>query len=286
MTSGGEKLEIGKWLRGARTRLASLSDTAALDAQVLLAHVLGKPRAWVFAHAEEELSKSLLARLETDLGRLESGEPLPYVLGKWEFFGLGFSVTPDVLIPRPETELLVEGAISWLKCHPDRRSVADVGTGSGCIAISLAVHNRDLRVWAGDISQAALEVAIMNARQHGVEDRITFAQSDLLSGLEGPFDLICANLPYIPTETLRTLPVYGREPDLALDGGPTGISQIGRLIGETRDKLNPGGKLLLEIEARQGEQASQIARVAFPEARIRVVPDLAGHDRLLTVEAV
>lgn len=215
---------------------------------------------------------------------MERGEPLPYVLGQWEFFGLGFLVTPDVLIPRPETELLVEGAISWLRDHPDRRSAADIGTGSGCIAISLAVHVRDLQVWAGDISQAALEVAKMNARQHEVEKRITFAQSDLLSGTKEPFDLVCANLPYIPTETLRRLPVYGREPDLALDGGSTGIFQIRRLIQETRAKLSPGGKLLLEIEARQGGEASQIAREAFPEARIQVIPDLAGHDRLLIVE--
>lgn len=286
MTSGGVRLEIGNWLSQAQKRLASFSDTATLDVQVLLAHVLGKSRAWVLAHAEEVLSNSLLVRLETDLGRLESGEPLPYVLGKWEFFGLGFSVTPDVLIPRPETELLVERALNWLQGHSDRRSIADVGTGSGCIAISLAFHIRDLQVWAGDISQAALEVAKMNARQHGVEKRIAFAQSDLLSGGEGPFDLICANLPYIPTETLRTLAVYGREPELALDGGPTGMSQMGRLMQDTVAKFSPGGLLLLEIEARQGQQASQIARNVFPEARIQVFPDLAGHDRLLTVETL
>src|SRR3990170_8838474 len=134
------------------TRLASISDTPALDASVLIAHVINKPRTWVMAHPEITLTTGQQKNLDDSLARLESGESFPYVLGHWEFFGLDFDITPDVLIPRPETELLVEKAIAWLQESPVRRTVADVGTGSGAIAISIAVNVPDVRVLATDIS--------------------------------------------------------------------------------------------------------------------------------------
>ncbi len=170
------------------------------------------------AHPEALLTPKRAAALETLVVRLESGEPLPYVLGSWEFFGLEFEVTPDVLIPRPETELLVERAIVWLQAHPDRRHAADVGTGSGCIGIALAANVPDLQVMATDISSAAVEMARRNAVKNGVGRRMEFLCCDLFPP-EVEFDLIVANLPYIPTKTLHKLPIYGREPTMALDGG-------------------------------------------------------------------
>src|SRR6266487_1194296 len=134
------------------TSLASISDTPALDASVLLAHIVRKPRTWVLAHPELTLKTEEQNRLNASLARLESGEPFPYVLGHWEFFGLDFDITPDVLIPRPETELLVEKAIAWLQEYPGRRTVADVGTGSGAIAVSIAVNVPDINILATDIS--------------------------------------------------------------------------------------------------------------------------------------
>jgi release factor glutamine methyltransferase len=164
--------------------------------------------------------------------RFENGEPLPYILGHWEFLGIEFGITPEVLIPRPETELLVEKAIAWLQESPVRRTVADVGTGSGIIAVSVAVHIPDAQVLATDISYQALRVARANARKFDVSSRIDFIQCDILPQhpdplpTQGHFDLICANLPYIPTESLHRLPIYQREPTIALDGGEDGLDLL------------------------------------------------------------
>jgi release factor glutamine methyltransferase len=269
--------------------LAQTSDTPALDASVLLAHVLHKPRTWVMAHPEVTLTTQQKKQLDDSLARLERGEPFPYVLGHWEFFGMDFDVTPEILIPRPETELLVEKAIAWLQESPIRRTVADIGTGSGVIAISIATHVPDAYVLATDISGAALGVARKNAIKFDVIHRIDFLQCDLLPYYIDPlptdrhFDLICANLPYIPTETLRNLPVYGREPTLALDGGSDGMEAIRRLLDIVPGWLAPHGMLLLEIEATRGLQALHIASDMFSEATIHLHQDLAGQDRLLEI---
>ncbi len=163
----------GAWLADARPRLLPVSEEPALEAQVLLAHVLGKPRAWVMAHPEAALTIEQDSELCRLLERRLNGEPLPYLLGHWEFFGLRFKVTPDVLIPRPETELLVEKGLAWLKEHPWRRLAVDVGTGSGCIAISLAHRVMDLHVIAVDISRPALKVAQENIIDHHVQERVS-----------------------------------------------------------------------------------------------------------------
>ena len=203
--------------------LKEISETPLLDTQVLLAHILGKTRSWVLAHPEQQLSPQEIEEFNRSIKKLKEGIPLPYVLGQWEFFGLEFTLTPDVLIPRPETELLVEQAIDWLYANPERRWAADVGTGSGCIAVTLAHKIEDLKLTAGDISMEALRVAITNAMRHSVEQRIHFVQADLTPPSENPYDLICANLPYIPSSELIKLQVFGREPSLALDGGRDGL---------------------------------------------------------------
>ena len=164
------------FLSDLTTRLTPISDTPALDASVLIAHIVGKPRTWVMAHLDLTLTTEQQDQLDVSLKRLERGEPLPYVIGKWEFFGLEFDLTPDVLIPRPETELLVEKAIAWLQANPQRRTLADVGTGSGAIAVSLAVNNPHVNILATDISPGALQVAKRNAQKHGVSDRVEFVQ--------------------------------------------------------------------------------------------------------------
>ena len=271
------------------TRLAPISDTPDLDASVLLAHILKKPRTWVMAHPELTLTPEQQKQVEDSLIQLESGEPFPYVLGHWEFFGLEFDVTPDVLIPRPETELLVEKAIAWLQASAVRRTVADVGTGSGVIAVSIALNVPDVQILATDISLEALEVARQNAIKFDVIDRIDFVQCDLLPyhidslPTESHFDLICANLPYIPTDTLRQLPIFGREPSLALDGGPDGLDLIRRLLTMAPRWLAPNGMMLMEIEATRGIQALNMACDMFSEGIIHLHQDLAGRDRLLEI---
>ena len=269
-------------------RLSSKSEKPALEASILLAHITGKPRTWVRAHPELTLTVEQHQHLEDSLARLERGESFPYVLGHWEFFGLDFEVTPDVLIPRPETELLVEKAIIWLNKHPDKRSIVDVGTGSGAIAISLAVNVTNAKLLATDISPKALEVAKRNARKHSVEDRTIFIECDLLptstTNRQPAFDILCANLPYIPTQILHTLSVYGREPTLALDGGMDGLDLIHKLMKIVTKSISNDRLLLFEIESSTGAQALTLANIMFPDARIQLHQDLAGHDRLLEIQ--
>ena len=260
------------------------TDTPSLDAQVLLAHVCGRDRGWILAHPEYTLDPEETLRLADGLAQLMAGVPLPYVLGSWEFYGLDFKVTPQVLIPRPETELLVDTALKWLQARPERRKAAEAGTGSGCIAISLAVNLPDLEFTVTDISPPAAAIARENAVRHQVASRVRVLVGDLLEDLPGPFDLIAANLPYIPSQTLRQLPVFRREPVLALDGGEDGLDLIARLIEQSAQKLSPGGITLLEIEAGQGAQSQALAAEHFPKAVITVLRDLAGLDRLLTIQ--
>ncbi len=280
----------------ARRREGSNAD-AGLETQVLLAHALGKPRAWVLAHPEGILTPQQQRQLTRLLGGLAQGTPLPYLTGFQEFFGLSFEVTPDVLIPRPETELLVERALSWLRAHPGRRRAADVGTGSGCIAVSLAHHVANLRILAVDRSWAALQISRRNAARHEVASQITFLQGDLLSAAfsggqgqpavpaaSGPLDLVCANLPYIPSQALSNLPVVKYEPRLALDGGPDGLHPIRSLLGGAPRWLAPGGLLLLEMQFDQGEAITTLAQARLPSAQITVHKDLAGLPRLVEVE--
>lgn len=271
-------------------RLAPLSDTPHLDASVLLAHLVGKPRTWVLAHPEAALTAEQRAALESALARLARGEALPHVLGRWEFYGLDLELTPEVLIPRPETELLVERAIRWLRRSPRRRLVADVGTGCGCIAVAVAMNVPAAHIIATDISLAALNVAARNVRKYGLARRVDLVQCDLLPPHPEPlptasrFDLICANLPYIPTRTLRRLPVYRRAPSAALNGGADGLDLIRRLLHIAPQWLAPGGMILLEIEASQGLAALSLVYDAFEHARVSLHQDLAGHDRLVRIE--
>ena len=281
--------QISAFLEQTASRLSPISETPELDARVLLANVLNKSRSWVEAYPETLLTRSQLASAKKALARLESGEPLPYVLGHWEFFGLDLAITPDVLIPRPETELMVERAIKWLEAASERRTIADVGTGCGCIAVAIAKHIPDAKIIATDISRPALEVARRNATRQRVTKQVDFIQCDLLPAYPEPlptdlhFDLICANLPYIPTRTLHELPVYEREPTLALDGGLDGLDIVRRLLKIAPEWLAPNGMILLEIEASQGMTAVSLAYDAFDNAEIHLHQDLAKKDRLVEI---
>jgi release factor glutamine methyltransferase len=278
------EITIQELLKQLTERLQAHSQTATLDAQVLVAHHLSKPRAWVLAHPEVRVKKEDIRKISQSASQIEAGEPLPYILGHWEFFGLDFALTPQVLIPRPETELLVEKAIQWLQQHPRKQHVADVGTGSGCIGISLAKHIPGLHILLTDISAAALDVARLNAEKHLVLGRLEFKQADLLEDIPGTFDLICANLPYIPTSTISQLPVGAGEPRSALDGGDDGLEVIARLLDQAAGQLASGGLMLLEMEASQGMRLMATAKRAYPQSRIQIHKDLAGLDRCLEIE--
>jgi release factor glutamine methyltransferase len=295
MDSGAGLTTVAAALEQSAKRLKNLGDTPELDAQVLLAEILSRPRSWLPAHPEAKLDDHILEKLENSLQRLEAGVPLAYVLGKWQFFGMTYEVTQDVLIPRPETELLVERAVSWLqeKLEGGRACCAlDIGTGSGCIAVSLAVHVPRVQVFATDLSMVALSVARRNATRLLGDDRVTMVRADLFPGktaegteeLPDRYDLVIANLPYIPTRALAGLAVSTREPALALHGGEDGLDLIRRVLDAAPDHLAKDGLLLLEIEASQGEAVTALAANAFPQAMVHLHQDLTGRDRMVEIQ--
>ena len=278
------KNNIAACLAEARVALANRAEQPYMEAQALLARTLEKSRVWVLTHGEVELSPDELARLNNLVGRRVAGEPLPYLLERWEFYGLEFEVSRAVLIPRPETEVLVELGLAWLKAHPGPQRGADVGTGSGCIAATLAKLVPDLKICALDISMAALQVARRNCKRLGVLAQVQGVQGHLLTAVRGPMALICANLPYIPSSTLQGLAVRLNEPVLALDGGPDGLRLIEPLLAQAVTRLASGGRMLLEIETSQATRAPTLARQYFPDAQISVKTDLAGLPRVVVID--
>lgn len=292
--AASSELENETTLRQALTWAAHrfsplITDTPRLDAELLLAHCLDWDRARLHAHPEQSLNADQRRAFEALTHRHAQGEPLAYILGCQEFFGLDFFVNEQVLIPRPETELLVEEAIAWLQIRePDckRLVVADVGAGSGIIAVSLAVACPRLTLYATDISTGALQIAARNAKRHGVADRVQFIPGDLLAPLPEPAHLISANLPYVSQAEMAQLPphIARFEPRQALDGGPDGLTVVERLLAQAQDHLRPEGLILLEIGAAQGDAALACARRHFPAALIHVRQDYAARDRLLIIQ--
>jgi release factor glutamine methyltransferase len=251
--------------------------------RLLLEHVLQLNHASLVAHGDRPLSSGEEAAFRRLLERAREHEPIPYLTGKVEFYGLELHVNPVVLIPRPETELLVEVALAWARPR-GTLSLVDVGTGSGCIAIALAVHLSQANIQAVDVSAAALAVARLNAMRH-CPGRVRLVQGELLAAVTEPVDLIVANLPYVAADEWRVVDqsVSRYEPRLALDGGSDGLALIRPLLAAAPDRLRPGGMVLLEIGWQQGEAVSRLARKAFPAAEIVVRTDFADHDRLVII---
>jgi len=278
-------IDLQKWENATIHRLQGITEFPYIESQVLLSFTLNQRREWIIAHPDIPLSENELSRLEGYVQRLIHGEPLPYITGTQAFYGLDFIVNADVLIPRPETELLVEEAVSWLHDHSDRHKVLDMGTGSGIIAISLADQVPGIKVTAADVSPAALEVARVNADRMKVTDRVQIVQSNLFEHIPLSFDLIAANLPYIPTKTLSQLPVSRFEPLLALDGGPDGLGVIRKFLNEAQEHLQPSGIILMEIESDQGEVVVELARNRWAEESIRLLADYAGLPRVVIIQS-
>ncbi len=272
---------VGEALEGASLQLQPHSDSPSSDAQLLLRETIGKPRAWILAHPESELRSDQLAKFKTSLAELQSGAALPHVLGWWEFYGRRFQLEPQVFIPRPETELLIEHALN--RSAP-ATSILDVGTGSGCIAVTLALELPESRVIASDLSWKALKVARRNIDDYDAGQQIMLVNSSLVDAFAGPFDLVCANLPYIPTVQLAQLEVARKEPRIALDGGSLGTEFIYEALERLPGILAKGGCALFEIDPDQAAGVIDQARLSFPLAELRIEEDLSGRDRLLVIE--
>ncbi|NWG15474.1 MAG: peptide chain release factor N(5)-glutamine methyltransferase [Chloroflexi bacterium] len=278
MPSVTKSLTVGAALSAVRGRVPGY------EAHALLGALLQTDRAALLAHPERPLTPEQADRFAALVGRLAAGEPLPYLVGRQAFYDRDFFVTPDVLIPRPETELLIEEALAFARRQPDLTMV-DVGTGSGALAVTLAARLPAARVIATDISPAALEVARRNAEQHAA--RVDLLPGDLLQPLierQIKVNLLLANLPYIASGDLPALAVSRHEPRLALDGGADGLDLIRRLLVQAPAVCHPGARLLLEIGADQGAAALALVLAAFPAASARLLRDLAGHDRAICAD--
>ncbi len=273
-----EETTVEAALQKARAALVA-SGTADLDAQVLLAHVLGCERAFLFAHPEASLDFQTSMQFQSLLQRRAFGEPMAYILGAQGFYDLELKVTPSVLVPRPETELLLEEALQLTADSPGA-TVADIGTGSGALAVTLARHRPQCTVYATDISADALEVARDNAREHCA--RVSFFRGHLAQPLTErgiKADLLMANLPYIASDELDTLPVSQWEPRQALDGGPDGLAYIRTLLQQAPRICRAGAYVLLEIGADQGAAVSRLI-LDLLGADCCVLKDYAGLDRI------
>jgi len=288
-----------------------------LAAELLLMHALGRDRAWIYSHPEESLDPAVTQKFLALIARRAAGEPVQYLTGKQEFWGLEFEVTPAVLIPRPETEHVMEVALArlgerGLKIHMEtgapreKLRVADVGTGSGCLAVALAWELPHAEVFATDISAPALEVARRNAARQGVAGRVHFMQCDLLTGFvhadpasvgarhavpasaerESQFDLIVSNPPYIARKKAYQLQreVRDHEPHAALFGGPTGVEMYQRLIDQARDRLRHRGILVLELGHDSAEHVRKIFDAQPEWINVAITMDLAGIPRVLAAE--
>lgn len=272
-------------LAEATQRLRSAGiETARLDAEVLMMYVLGEDRAALYRSLPDPLPVDAAGRFFALVERRAAGEPVAYLTGTREFYGLPFLVTPATLIPRPETEFLVSWARDRIQQASERSVAVDVGTGCGAIAIALArALGEDWRVLlvASDISREALRVARAN-RDRLAPGRVHLVCGDLLAWCRGPVDLVTANLPYLRPDQAHAGIAY--EPALALFAGSDSFALYRTLLEQARTRLSPRGAIVCEIDPSQRQRALETAQAFFPEAKIRVLPDLAGHDRYLTIE--
>jgi release factor glutamine methyltransferase len=253
-----------------------------LESEVLLRCVLQVDRASFFLNIDEVLTPQKEIEYQQWIQRRLQGEPLAYIIHNREFYYLDFYVDTRVLIPRPETEMLVEQAIQFAQNHPVS-TIADIGTGSGAIAVSLSVHLPKVNILATDISASALEVARINCQKHNVDKRISLIQGDLLDALPEPVDVLISNLPYVTSSEVAQMPSAKFEPLLALDGGEDGLDQVFKLCRQLATKIKPGGCVLLELGLGQSQKVTELLKVLFPSSLIEVLPDLAGINRAIRI---
>ncbi len=257
-------------------------EDAPLEAELLLRDALKIGRVQLYLELDRPLSPEQKDAFWQRIERRLNHEPSAYITGHREFYGLDFYVDSTVLIPRPESELLVEKALELAR-NRTLSAIAEVGTGCGAIAISLALNLPKAKIYATDISAPALKVALSNCRRHGVADRVCLVCGDMLDPLPEPVDLIVANLPYVRESELLSASPASFEPGLALNGGSDGLEKIRRLCRQAGDRLHPGGLLLLEFGEGQGEVLTAFLHDLFPSAQIEISPDLRGIDRVVSL---
>lgn len=268
--------------RGREILAANNIEDAPLECELLLRHALKISRVQLYLDINRQLNPEKNEIFRNLIERRLNGEPTAYITKHREFYGLDFYVDTRALIPRPESEILVEKALEYARNHPVS-TIADIGTGCGAIAISLALNLPQAKVYATDISASALEVARFNCQKHGVTDRICLLQGDMLNPVPEPVDIIVANLPYVEESELPQMQLPNSEPMLALNGGSNGLEKIYQLCQQASDKLHTGGCLLLEIGQGQKRAVTTFLYNLFPSAGIEVTPDLSDIDRVVSL---
>ena len=282
-------MTLGEVLQSVTQALLEASmDDARMEAELLLGHVLRMSRAQLYTEPGRNLSTAETKDLRRLVRRRLSHEPTAYILGHCGFYGIEFHIDHGVFIPRPETELLVEKAIELARriyCPGKQMIIADIGTGCGAIAVSLALALPQARIYATDISASALQLAERNCRRHAVDGQVELLSGDLLDPLPHPVDMIVANLPYIKNSEFEDLSpeIVDFEPTVALAGGEDGLDRIGQMLEQMPGKLNDGACLLLEIGRGQGDAVTSLIDSYFPQADIELIPDLGGIDRVVQV---
>lgn len=270
-------------LHRAREVLATNSiEDASLEGEILLRHALNVDRVRLYSERDHELSAEQEKGFWHLIQRRLNGEPAAYIIRHREFYGLDFYIDRRVLIPRPETELLVEKALELAQTRTIA-AIADIGTGCGAIAISLALNLPRIKIYASDVSADALEVARINCQKHGVVDRIQLLHGDMLEPLPEPVDLITANLPYVTKGEISRSGLADFEPRIALDGGADGLDKIRQLCQQVADKLSRRGCMLLEIGQGQGRVVTSLMQRCFPSASVEIIPDLQGIERIVSL---
>ncbi len=286
-------MTIKQWLKDAQDALAEQGiSSAALDSQLLLSRVLEQERAYLLSHPDQALPQEQCEIATLLLKRRLAFEPMAFILEQKEFFGLQLKTDSRALIPRGESETLVEAALEWLKAHPGTKTIAEVGTGSGAIILALAQTIPDHRYYATELSAEALALAQENAHRLNL-NTITFLQGNLgtpllKAGLENQVDVLITNLPYIPTDLLTSLDptVTYFEPNLALDGGSDGLDLYRHFLPQAQQLLTSHGLMLLEHDFDQGEAMRALVAMAFPDATISIKQDYLGHDRAIVCEGI
>ena len=280
---------LSEALQSATQALQGTSiDDASVEAELFLGHVLSMNKTQLHTQPERNLTPTETRHLWRLVRRRLDHEPNAYIIGHCEFYGIDFFIDSHTFIPRPETELLVEEAVELAhRTYPPGKeiTIADIGTGCGAIAISLALALPQAAIYATDISASALQVAEMNCRRQGVDSRVELLKGNLLEPLPQPVDMMVANLPYIKDCEFRDLSPEIRdfEPTIALAGGEDGLDKIQQMLEQMPGKLNYGACFLLEIGQGQGEMATSLVKGYFPQASIELIPDLGGIERVVKV---
>ena len=287
MTAGtGARILRDAWMEAAAELEGAGIADARFEAEVLLRHATGLSRAELYARLTDEIGEADAAKLRRAVGERSGRTPLSYITGSREFYRLEFEVTPEVLIPRPESELLVDAALDHLKRGRIRSGrIVDVGCGSGALGIALAKQARRMELVCTDVSREALEVARRNAGRLLPRRRPEFVQADLLGGVEGAFQCIVANLPYVPEERLAELEpeVAEREPRIALTPGPDGTEMILRLVAQLASRIAPNGVAVLEIDPGQEDAVASAARRMLPDSEIAILNDFSERPRAVRI---